>query len=81
MEILMTTDSQDLCLMSHPKDCAFYSIVSPSLHWQLWFIFVSVIDNHRAIRRLTLQQPQLRPSQPLLRPPWAPHRPLWTVSN
>ncbi len=30
---LMTTESQDLGLMSHPKDCAFYSIVSPSLYW------------------------------------------------
>ncbi len=29
---LMTTESQDLGLMSHPKDGAFlYSIVSPSL--------------------------------------------------
>ncbi len=31
--ILMTTESQDLSLTSHPKDGAFYSIVSPSLHW------------------------------------------------
>ncbi len=30
---LMTTESQDLGLMSHPKNGAFYSIVSPSLHW------------------------------------------------
>ncbi len=30
---LMTTDSQDLGLTSHPKDGAFYSIVSPSLYW------------------------------------------------
>ncbi len=30
---LMTTESQDLGLMSHPKYGAFYSIVSPSLHW------------------------------------------------
>ncbi len=30
---LMTTESQDLGLTSHPKDGAFYSIVSPSLHW------------------------------------------------
>ncbi len=30
---LMTTESQDLGLMSHPKDGAFYNIVSPSLHW------------------------------------------------
>ncbi len=30
---LMTTESQDLGLMSHPKDDAFYSTVSPSLHW------------------------------------------------
>ncbi len=29
----MTTESQDLILTSHPKDGAFYSIVSPSLHW------------------------------------------------
>ncbi len=29
---LMTTESQDLGLTSHPKDGAFYSIVSPSLH-------------------------------------------------
>ncbi len=28
---LMTTESQDLGLTSHPKDGAFYSIVSPSL--------------------------------------------------
>ncbi len=27
---LMTTESQDLGLTSHPKDGAFYSIVSPS---------------------------------------------------
>ncbi len=30
---LMTTESQDLCLTSHPKDGAFYSIVFLSLHW------------------------------------------------
>ncbi len=30
---LMTTESQDLGLTSHPKDGAFYSIVSPSLYW------------------------------------------------
>ncbi len=30
---LMTTESQDLGLTSCPKDDAFYSIVSPSLHW------------------------------------------------
>ncbi len=30
---LMTTESQDLGLMSHPKDGAFSSIVSPSLYW------------------------------------------------
>ncbi len=30
---LKTTESQDLGLMSHPKDCAFVSIVSPSLYW------------------------------------------------
>ncbi len=30
---LMTTASQDHSLTSHPKDGAFYSIVSPSLHW------------------------------------------------
>ncbi len=30
---LMTRESQDLGLTSHPKDGAFYSIVSPSLHW------------------------------------------------
>ncbi len=30
---LMTTESQDFSLTSHPKDGAFYSIVSPSLHW------------------------------------------------
>ncbi len=30
---LMTTKSQDLGLTSHPKDGAFYSIVSPSLYW------------------------------------------------
>ncbi len=33
MGFLMTTESQDLGLMSHPKDGAFYSKVSPSLHW------------------------------------------------
>ncbi len=32
---LMTTESQDLGLMSHPKDGAFYSIVAPSLYWAL----------------------------------------------
>ncbi len=31
MGFLMTTESQDLGLMSHPKDGTFYSIVSPSL--------------------------------------------------
>ncbi len=31
MGFLMTTESQDLGLTSHPKDVAFYSIVSPSL--------------------------------------------------
>ncbi len=30
---LMTTESQDLSLTSHPKDGAFYSIVTPSLYW------------------------------------------------
>ncbi len=30
---LMTTESQDLGLTSHPKDVAFYSIVSLSLYW------------------------------------------------
>ncbi len=30
---LMTIESQDLGLTSHPKDGAFYSVVSPSLHW------------------------------------------------
>ncbi len=32
MGFLMTTESQDLGLMSHPKDGAFYGKVSPSLH-------------------------------------------------
>ncbi len=32
-KFLMTTESQDLGLTSHPKDGAFYSIVSPSLYW------------------------------------------------
>ncbi len=35
MGFLMTTESQDLGLTSHPKDGAFYSIVSPSLYWAL----------------------------------------------
>ncbi len=30
---LMTTESQNLGFTSHPKDGAFYSIVSPSLYW------------------------------------------------
>ncbi len=30
---LMTTESQDLGLTSHPKDGSFDSIVSPSLYW------------------------------------------------
>ncbi len=30
---LMTTESQDLGLTSHPKDGAFYSIVSMPLYW------------------------------------------------
>ncbi len=30
MGFLMTTESQDIGLTSHPKDGAFYSIVSPS---------------------------------------------------
>ncbi len=33
MGFLMTTESQDLGLTFHPKDGAFYSIVSPSLYW------------------------------------------------
>ncbi len=34
LEFLMTTESQDLGLMSHSNDGAFfYSIVSPSLYW------------------------------------------------
>ncbi len=33
LEFLMSTDSQDLGLTSHPMDGAFYSIVSPSLFW------------------------------------------------
>ncbi len=32
---LMTTESQDLGLTSHPKDGAFDSIVSPSLYWSI----------------------------------------------
>ncbi len=32
-DFLMTTESQDLGLTSHPKDGAFSSIVSPSLYW------------------------------------------------
>ncbi len=32
MGFLMTTESQYLGLTSHPKDGAFYSIVSPSLY-------------------------------------------------
>ncbi len=35
---LMTTESQDLGLTSHPKDGAFYSIVSPSLYTVHWGI-------------------------------------------
>ncbi len=34
---LMTTESQDLGLISHPNDGAFYSI--PSLHWGVTFTF------------------------------------------
>ncbi len=30
---LMTTESQELGLTSHPKDGALYNIVSPSLYW------------------------------------------------
>ncbi len=30
---LMTTESQDLGLTSHPKDGSFYNKVSPSLYW------------------------------------------------
>ncbi len=30
---LMTTESHDHGLMSHPKDGALYSIVSPSIYW------------------------------------------------
>ncbi len=33
MGFLVTTESQDLGLTSHPKDGAFDSIVSPSLYW------------------------------------------------
>ncbi len=33
MGFLMTTESQDLSLTSHPKDGAFYGIVSPSIYW------------------------------------------------
>ncbi len=39
---LMTTESQDLGLTSHPKDGAFDSIVSLSLHWG-----VSTHTDHR----------------------------------
>ncbi len=35
MGFLMTTEGQNLGLMSHPKDGAFYSIVSPSLYWDI----------------------------------------------
>ncbi len=35
MWFLMTTESQDLGLTSHPKDSAFSSIVSPSLYWSI----------------------------------------------
>ncbi len=31
--LLMTTENQDLGLTSHPKDGAFYNIVSLSLYW------------------------------------------------
>ncbi len=30
---LIAKESQDLGLTSHPKDGAFYGIVSPSLYW------------------------------------------------
>ncbi len=33
MGFLMTTECQDLGLTFHPKEGAFYSIVSPSLYW------------------------------------------------
>ncbi len=33
MGFLITTESQDLSLTSHPKDGAFYSTVSPSQYW------------------------------------------------
>ncbi len=33
MRFLMTTESQELGLTSHPKDGVFDSIVSPSLYW------------------------------------------------
>uniref|UniRef100_A0A0E9V4M6 Uncharacterized protein n=1 Tax=Anguilla anguilla TaxID=7936 RepID=A0A0E9V4M6_ANGAN len=33
MGSLMTTESQDLGLTSHPKDSISCSTVSPSLHW------------------------------------------------
>ncbi len=33
LEFLITTESLNLSLTSHPKDGAFYSTVSPSPHW------------------------------------------------
>ncbi len=35
MGFLMTTESHDFGLTSHPKTVLFDSIVSPSLHWGL----------------------------------------------
>ncbi len=33
LRVLMTTESQDLGLTSHPKDGLIYTIVSRSLYW------------------------------------------------
>ncbi len=45
---LMTTESQNFGLASHPKDGAFYSIVSPSLYWG-----VRTHTDHRVSTSLT----------------------------
>ncbi len=34
-DFILTTESQDLGLTSHPKDGAFYSLVSLSLYWSI----------------------------------------------
>ncbi len=49
---LMTTESQNLGTTSHPKDGAFYSIVSPSLGVYTWSYIT--LHSHSLLQKLVV---------------------------